>query len=83
VPRAEAIRFIEKVEGIERGWYAGGIGWADGSGDGELAIALRCALLRGDTAVAYAGSGIVADSLPAAELDETRLKLRPMLDLLT
>ncbi|MBI5157118.1 MAG: isochorismate synthase [Acidimicrobiia bacterium] len=83
VPRAEAQRFIARAETIERGWYAGGIGWVDDTGDGEFAIALRCALLRGDTAVAYAGSGIVADSQPAAELEETRLKLRPMLDLLT
>ena len=82
VPRGEALRFIEEAEGIDRGWYAGGIGWADGSGDGELAIGLRCAVVRGETAVAYAGSGIVADSLPAAELDETRLKLRPILDAL-
>ncbi len=82
VPRIEAQRFIARVEAIERGWYAGGIGWADETGDGELAIGLRCALLRGDTAVAYAGSGIVADSLPAAELEETRLKLRPMLEVL-
>lgn len=83
VPRAEAQRFIAGAETIERGWYAGGIGWADDTGDGEIAVALRCAVLRGDTAVAYAGSGIVADSLPAAELEETRLKLRPMLDVLT
>ncbi len=83
IPRAEAVQFIEKTEGIDRGWYAGGIGWADGSGDGEIAIGLRCALLRGDTAIAYAGSGIVADSVPVDELDETRLKLRPMLDLLS
>ena len=82
-PRSEALRFIEKAEGIDRGWYAGGIGWVDGSGDGEIAIGLRCALLRGHSAVAYAGNGIVADSIPAAELEETRLKLRPMLDLLT
>ncbi len=82
VPRADALRFIGRAEPIERGWYAGGIGWADGSGDGELAIALRCAVVRGGTAIAYAGSGIVADSQPAAELDETRLKLRPILDLL-
>src|SRR3990172_5629045 len=54
-----------------------------GSGDGEIAIGLRCALLRGHSAIAYAGNGIVADSIPAAELEETRLKLRPMLDLFT
>lgn len=82
VPREEAVSFIAAIEGIERGWYTGGIGWADGSGDGELAIGLRCAMVRGETAIAYAGGGIVADSLPAAELEETRLKLRPILDAL-
>jgi len=52
-------------------------------GDGELAIALRCALVRGDHAIIYAGNGIVDGSDPDDELVETRLKLRPMLDLLT
>jgi len=82
-PRADALAFIEKMEGIDRGWYAGGIGWVDGVGDGEIALALRSALLRGDQATVYAGNGIVAGSEPVAELEETRLKLRPMLELLT
>jgi len=82
-PRSDALAFIEKQEGIDRGWYSGGIGWVDPSGDGELAIGLRCALVRGDLAVMYAGNGIVEGSDPEAELAETRLKLRPMLDLLT
>lgn len=83
VPRRAATDFIAKVEGIDRGWYAGGIGWADAGGDGELALGLRSALIDGDRAILYAGNGIVAASEPEAELDETRLKLRPMLDLLT
>jgi len=82
-PRAEALAFIEKMEGIDRGWYAGGIGWADPSGDGEIALGLRSALVRGDHATVYAGNGIVASSDPESELEETRLKLRPMLELLT
>lgn len=83
VPRREAADFIAKVEGVDRGWYAGGIGWADAGGDGELALGLRSALIDRDRAVLYAGNGIVAGSDPEAELEETRLKLRPMLDLLT
>jgi isochorismate synthase len=82
-PRRAALEFIGKVEGIDRGWYAGGIGWADASGDGEIALGLRCALVSGERAVLYAGNGIVAGSDPQAELEESRLKLRPMLDLVT
>lgn len=81
-PRAEALAFINKVEGIDRGWYAGAVGWADRSGDGELALALRCALVRDGAATLFAGNGIVGASDPASEVQETRLKLRPMLDLL-
>ncbi len=82
-PRSEALAFIAKQEGIDRGWYSGGIGWVDAGGDGELAVALRSALVRGDHAIIYAGNGIVDGSDPDEELAETRLKLRPMLDLLT
>jgi isochorismate synthase len=81
-PRARAVSFIDKVEGFDRGWYAGGVGWVDGSGEGEFAIALRCGLIEGTEAHIYAGAGIVADSDPEAELLETRLKLRPLLELL-
>ncbi len=83
VPRAEALRFIEKMEGIDRGWYGGGIGWLGPDGDGELAVSLRCALIRADRAVLFAGNGIVAESDADAEVEETRLKLRPLLDVLT
>ncbi|HSM02918.1 MAG TPA: isochorismate synthase [Acidimicrobiia bacterium] len=81
-PRSEALAFIDKMEAIDRGWYAGGIGWASPDGTGEIALGLRSALIRGSQAIAYAGNGIVADSDPVAELEETRLKLRPMVDLL-
>jgi salicylate biosynthesis isochorismate synthase len=81
-PRPEAVSFIEKVEGFDRGWYSGGVGWVDGSGDGEFALGLRCGLIDGTRAHVFAGAGIVADSDPELELLETRLKLRPMLELL-
>jgi salicylate biosynthesis isochorismate synthase len=81
-PRGRATAFIDKVEGFDRGWYTGGVGWVDGSGDGEFAIALRCGLVEGTEAHVFAGAGIVADSDPDAELVETRLKLRPLLELL-
>lgn len=81
-PRSGAMEFIEKMEGFDRGWYTGGIGWVDGAGDGEVAIALRCGLVDGARAQVFAGAGIVTGSDPEAELVETRLKLRPLLDLL-
>lgn len=82
-PGPEALAFIDKFEGIDRGWYAGGIGWMSPDGTGEIAVALRCALVRDNQAFLYAGAGIVADSVPAAELEETRLKFRTMLQILT
>lgn len=81
-PRAEALAFIDKVEAVDRGWYSGLVGWADRTGDGELALSLRCALVRDGSATLFAGNGIVAASDPQTEVQETRLKLRPMLDLL-
>lgn len=82
MPRSEALAFIEKIEGIDRGWYAGGVGWLDPGGGAQVALALRCALMNGTTSRLYAGNGIVSESDPAAELVETRLKFQPMLDLL-
>jgi len=78
-PRAAALRFIREREGLDRGWYAGPVGYVDRHGEGEFAVALRSALLRGHEATLFAGCGIVADSRPAAEYAETCLKLRPML----
>jgi salicylate biosynthesis isochorismate synthase/menaquinone-specific isochorismate synthase len=81
-PNAAAQPLIPALEGLDRGWYAGAIGWTDLAEDGELCVALRCALLRGDLAHLYAGCGIVADSVPAAELAETEVKLQALLPLL-
>ena len=60
---------------MDRGWYAGPVGWMDAAEDGEFCVALRSALLRDRTAHLFAGAGIVADSDPAAELAETEIKL--------
>ncbi|GMQ94334.1 MAG: isochorismate synthase MenF [Acidimicrobiia bacterium] len=83
VERDIAVRYIKDNEVIDRGWYSGGIGWINGAGDGAICIGLRCGLIRGNTTHVFAGAGIVADSEPEAELIETRLKLRPLMDLLT
>ena len=77
-PREEALAAIRELEGMSRGRYAGPVGWFTADGDGEFAIALRCAEVRGDRARLFAGAGIVAGSLPEAELTETWLKLRAM-----
>jgi menaquinone-specific isochorismate synthase len=79
----EALDVIPALEGFDRGWYAGPVGWTDASGDGEFCVALRCALLRGPVARCYAGCGIVRDSEPAAELAETEVKLQVMLPALS
>ena len=81
-PRSVASRLIRELEQIERNGYAGPVGWVDANGDGEFALALRCAELRDDEARLFAGAGIVADSDPALELDETERKFRALLDAL-
>jgi isochorismate synthase len=81
-PRETAREALEDLEPIERGGYAGPVGWMDANGDGEWAIALRCAEITGSTARLFAGAGIVADSEPEAELDETERKFRALLDAL-
>jgi salicylate biosynthesis isochorismate synthase len=81
-PGAVAEPLIPALEGIDRGWYAGPVGWTDAGGDGEFCVALRCALLRDRLAYLYAGSGIVRDSDPAAELAETEVKLQALLPVL-
>ncbi len=81
-PGALARTLIPALEGFDRGWYASPVGWTDAAGDGEFCVALRCALLRGPLARCYAGSGIVADSDPAAELAESEVKLQALLPLL-
>jgi salicylate biosynthesis isochorismate synthase len=82
-PSRAALGLIPALEGLDRGWYSGPVGWTDAAGDGEFCVALRCALLRGNVARCYAGNGIVRDSDPAAELAETEIKLQALLPLLT
>jgi len=81
-PLPSAAPLIPALEGLDRGWYAGPVGWTDATGDGEFCVALRCALLRGAVARCYAGNGIVRESDPAAELAETEVKLAALLPLL-
>jgi menaquinone-specific isochorismate synthase len=78
-PTDIAVELIRELESMDRGRYAGPVGWLDASGNGEWGIALRCAELDGNRARLFAGGGIVAGSDPATELAETVAKLRPML----
>lgn len=79
-PTDLAVQVIDELEPFDRGRYAGPVGWIGADGSGEWAIALRCALIADGTVTAYAGAGIVADSVPVQELAETDLKFRPILD---
>jgi salicylate biosynthesis isochorismate synthase/menaquinone-specific isochorismate synthase len=81
-PLERAAPLIPMLEGMDRGWYAGPVGWTDANEDGEFCVALRCALLDGGLARCYAGVGVVADSDPAAELAETEIKLQALLPVL-
>jgi isochorismate synthase len=76
VPRDAALAWLADHEGMDRGAYAGPIGWVDAAGDGVFHVALRSALLAGDRAIAYAGAGLVSDSCPEDEWAETEHKLR-------
>lgn len=78
-PAQAGMDAIRRLEGMNRGRYAGPVGWIDRHGNGEFAIALRCAELSGARARLFAGAGIVEGSLPEDELDETRIKLQAML----
>jgi menaquinone-specific isochorismate synthase len=78
-PRGGAMRLIRELEAIDRTLYAGLVGWTDARGDGEWAVALRCAEVQGRIALLFAGAGIVADSDPEAELAETEAKFLSLL----
>jgi salicylate biosynthesis isochorismate synthase len=78
-PREAALRWLAEHESVSRGWFAGPVGFLQSDGDGEFSVALRSALVRGNTATAWAGAGIVARSEPRAEYTETELKLRTAL----
>jgi len=80
-PTQEALALIRELEPFDRGRYAGPVGWVGADGDGEWAIALRCAQVDRDGSVrAFAGAGVVAESVPEREVAETAMKFRPVVD---
>ncbi|WAC28700.1 isochorismate synthase [Ancylobacter sp. SL191] len=78
-PRAVAARAIPGLEGYDRGFYAGAVGWCDEAGDGAWHVAIRCARIAGGEARLYAGAGIVPGSDPVAEGEETSAKFAALL----
>jgi len=80
VPETDALQFIQQHEGFERGFYAGAVGWFDAFGDGEFLVALRSGLLDENVFRLYAGAGIVPNSDPEREYDETELKFENLLE---
>lgn len=79
VPRARAYDLIHRLEGHDRGHYAGPLGWLDANGDGEWWIGFRGVVLDGREFEAWAGAGIVSESDPTAEREETKAKLMSVL----
>ncbi len=79
-PRLKAMALIRELERIPRGWYGAPVGWIDSQLEGEFAVAIRSAVAQDRRVWIYAGAGIVADSVPQLEWEETALKFRPMLD---
>jgi menaquinone-specific isochorismate synthase len=78
-PQQKALEEIRMYEQLDRGWYAGPIGWLDGAGNGEFAVAIRSGLIRQHEASLFAGCGIVAKSEASKEYEETNIKFKPML----
>ncbi|SET33542.1 isochorismate synthase [Oceanobacillus limi] len=81
-PREASLQFIRENEQLDRGWYGAPIGWLDSNQNGEFAVAIRSGLIQGKHASLFAGCGIVKDSDPEAEYEETTIKLLPMLSVL-
>lgn len=82
IPTHAAVELIAELEELDRGYYAGAVGWVDAQGDGCFAVAIRCAQFEGSRARVIAGNGMVAGSDPISELEETQWKLQVMLSAL-
>ncbi|MGR9048995.1 isochorismate synthase [Halobacillus faecis] len=82
MPQQVSVEYIRTHETLNRGWYAGPIGWFDAQDNGEFAVAIRSALIQQKEASLFAGCGVVEDSDPEAEYAETAVKLKPMMDVL-
>ena len=77
-PRELGMAFIRANEPTLRGWYAAPVGWIDSNMEGAFAVAIRSGVVQKERAWAYAGAGIVSDSVPRAEWEETKWKFQPI-----
>ena len=82
LPRGPAFDLIRRVETFDRGWYAGPVGWINGDRQGEFAVALRSGTVSGNRVRLFAGGGIMAESDPEREFEETQVKFQPLLSAL-
>jgi menaquinone-specific isochorismate synthase len=81
-PQQKALSYIRRLEKVDRGWYAAPLGWIDHHQDGEFIVGLRSGLVRGKKVSLFAGCGIMGDSEPNKEYEETNMKFKPMLSAL-
>lgn len=82
VPSDVALAFMREHEELDRGWYGAPIGWLDSNQHGEFAVGIRSALVQGDEVSLFAGCGIMRDSDPEEEYEETNIKFLPILSVL-
>ncbi len=78
-PKQRAVRWLQDYEPASRGWYSGVVGSVDPAGDADLVVSIRSGVIRGNSAVLFAGSGIVAGSDPRKEFEETDWKMGAMM----
>ncbi|SFF97927.1 isochorismate synthase [Sporolactobacillus nakayamae] len=83
LPRKAAMDWIREHERLNRGFYASPIGWCDAQENGEFDVGIRSALINGRNVLLYAGCGLLKDSIPKQEYEETAIKFKPMLNALT
>jgi isochorismate synthase len=81
-PTRMARKLINLIEPFERGMFGGLVGWCDAEGNGEWAVTIRCGRMAGSRIELFAGAGIVAESRPESEWDETQAKLQTMVNAL-
>jgi anthranilate/para-aminobenzoate synthase component I len=82
-PKRRAVQILSDGEALPRGVYCGAIGWVDADGDADFALGIRTAIQVGNTVRVFGGGGIVADSIPESEYDESLVKIAPILDAVT